>query len=55
MCAMRNRLNRRPMTGPELLLGFVLLAIFIVVSTLVFFMLGADSPPRAAPLPWMAR
>lgn len=51
---MTNRLMvRRPMTGPELLLGFVILIVFIFGLAFLFALLGIDPPSKVGPLPWM--
>lgn len=44
---------RRPMTGPELLLGFVILIVFIFGLAFLFALLGIDPPSKVGPLPWM--
>lgn len=45
--------TRSPMTGPELLLGFVVLIIFMVIASCVFDSYGVKSPPyKVGPLPW---
>ena len=47
--------TKRPnLTGCELLLGFAVLAVFVVIVAFIFANLGCE-PPQIGPLPWMAK
>lgn len=58
MCGMgdrRDRIGTRRMTCPELLLGFAVLVVFLVVLAFVFAALGVEPATEVGPLPWMVK
>ena len=46
--------RQQTLSSEGLLLGFVLVVLFIVVTAFIFAKLGIEPPREVGPLPWMA-
>ena len=47
--------RQQTLSSEGLLLGFVLVVLFIVVTAFIFAKLGIEPPREVGPLPWMAK